>query len=386
MAKLLAKLALFCLLLGVPFIFPAVLMVRSGEYRSLVSVIKEQRDYSRTTLYMNLFSDFENVYKRMAVADRQPDILTVGGSRMHQFRSKFFKPGVNFYNGAFAASGFEDYINLLHAFDPNHRPKILIVSLDYLNFDPVRRADMKSFAPFDDRTALGNVIRGDWRELYYYPLIHKITWSSIWDMLKGGRRADGNTAYIGLRANIEKGGVRNDGSYRWALRIDTSEDWMVSRQHIDDVVARIGPGKGAWEFADTISEEGIIALKEFLSQAAQDHIYVIGILPPFSHRIHAAIETLHDDREKSMEELPARLRQVFAGYDSVVYDFSDPTAFGSSDAEMLDEHHASEKAALRMSIDMAEQDPVLAAYVDVPYLKSQLNSTTSNTEVFYNQL
>jgi hypothetical protein len=80
---------------------------------------------------------------------------------------------------------------------------------------------MKLFAPHDDRTALGNIIRGDWRKIYYYPFIHKITWSSILDLFRPNAT---DATYVGLRASIEKGGFRNDGSYRWATRIDNPDE------------------------------------------------------------------------------------------------------------------------------------------------------------------
>src|ERR1700687_2741951 len=118
MISFLKKLIVFPLFLFIPFISPAAVMIRSGEYRSLASAIKEQRDADHAVLFQWLFGGFENAYKRLAIATLHPSILTVGGSPMHQYRSNFFKPDANFYNGAFAASGFEDYTDLISTFDP----------------------------------------------------------------------------------------------------------------------------------------------------------------------------------------------------------------------------------------------------------------------------
>ena len=76
------------------------------------------------------------------------------------------------------------------------------------------------------------------------------------------------------------------------------------------------------------------------------------------------------------------LAAIYREYGFDFYDFRDITAFGGSDAEMVDQKHASEKMTLRMFIQMAQQNKKLGGYADIPYLTEKLGSATSTYEVF----
>ena len=87
-----------------------------------------------------------------------------------------------------------------------------------------------------------------------------------------------------------------------------------------------------------------------------------------------AIEEYGVDPSFIQEIVPA-IQDGFDSYGFSLFDFSNPDTLNSLSKEFLDSSHGSEKTYLRLIIEMAEHDPVLQSYVDLPFLKQSLRES-----------
>lgn len=72
------------------------------------------------------------------------------------------------------------------------------------------------------------------------------------------------------------------------------------------------------------------------------------------------------------------LEPIFTRYGFEFYDFSNSIAIGSSDKEMIDGFHGSEKTFLRLFIDMLQRGSFLNGYADKRELENLLNNSRSD--------
>ncbi len=188
---------------------------------------------------------------------------------------------------------------------------------------------------------------------------------------------------LGLRALTTDDGTLNDGSDRYGKVVASRSEQEKVQRDIAAMVAAVSDDAESYDYGPEISSAAIEVLRQFLKSCRDRGVFVIGFLPPMPRALYEAMQARPEAVfAQSFRTLPATLRDIYAEYGFDFYNFENPAAFGGSDREMVNTTHGSEKMYLRLFIEMAEQSPALRPFVDVPSLRTTLEQTAGDYEVF----
>lgn len=378
MKTFLKNLGLFLLPLLALMAPPFIVLLVSGEFIPL-HTIEELSRGKQTILVGTAYNDFRLRYQLDETIARHPEVLALGSSRMGTFRAAFFNNTSVFYN---ATGGNGNVLSGYHYFveELSTPPRIIIASMDPFMFQPenaknrtVTRPNpftvrIKSYDPFLESFFRD---RGWWKTYADY-FAGKFTLDDV-----SVSRTTDDLMVIGLRAAAYGGGFTNDGSDYYGT---FSQRGALSE--VKKFAATITETNGD-EFGSGVYPEAIAELRTFLSESKAKGITVIGMIPAIAPMEYERLRSFpHAYYAEAFRNLGNILTVIYREYGFDLYDFRDITEFGSSDAEMIDPKHASEKMSMRMFIHMAKQNKKLGAYANIPYLMEKLISATSTFEVF----
>lgn len=371
------KLARALGLLAAPFAclygFAWYVLSASGELEPVERVIEVQRTSAGVVLFGPAYTDNTTSYKLRAVLRRRPEVVVLGSSRVMPIRTEFFRRGVSFYNAGARVRRVEYFNDFLERLPAGGEPRVIIAGLDQWLFAPglivPTGAALELTRP--DPTPvqiLGNRLRVIFRDY----LVGKYT-------LRGLMSEKSGALSFGTRARVQGRGFRNDGSYRFTVEADPEVQEKVFQAALRDMVA---PGVMAYAPGLTVSSEVVGEVRRFLLACRARGIYVVGFLPPFRHRILEVL-TSAPDRYGYLAKIAPTLAPVFEEAGFGFFDFSDLARLGASDEEALDTMHMSEKAYVRLFVEMVRRDAVLRRFVaDVESLSATLAGSRSHYHVF----
>ncbi len=323
-------------------------------------------------LYRPRYGNRDLDFKTISANLRQPEIMTVGSSRVLQFRAQFFdlQPR-EFYNGGAPAWTLDQVVELAQRLD--FTPRILILGIDMAWFNDAYVPDVidPSVSDFShlfmvNRSFMQDVIGGEQFDVGRY--------------LARVEPGHGGLA-LGLRAIRDGHGFRNDGSEQYGDFLVAH--WLYPQNERQRHLDNLRDGKEMYVYGDTVSAARLAQLEDFLAWCSDRGITVIGFLPSFMPTLYQQL--IADGNHTYVTQLEADLPGVFAGYDFPFFDFSDSAALGATDDDFFDGWHASELINLRLYAQMRAALPdLLGAYSDPAYL-AQANATATDTfDVFGN--
>lgn len=373
--KFFIKSLLFLPLVFMIFVFPTLIMICSGEMESYEKIIAKQRQKERVVMVGHAYNNQYTYFKLLSVIKRKPEIIALGSSRVMAFRSTFFNPGVSFYNagsGVRLMTGFREFLKRVPL---GQEPKFMIIGLDqsffnanwpYVNYDQDFEELFQELSPL----VLWKSMRKNVFKDYF--INRKFS-------LKEVLSRNDDYEKIGLHAITNHYGLLNDGSFHYGEIVEGGNE--TAKTDIAYTLNKLETGAVHFEHGQTIAQSAITELEKFLLDCKQRNIYVIGILPPYPTKIYQKMKTMEKDFEYIFK-IAEKVQPVFDEFEYDFYDFSDISAMGAADEEAYDGGHASEKAYVRAFIEMAENNDVLAQYVNIDYLKKRLWQTTSDFVVF----
>ena len=321
-------------------------------------------------LYRPRYGNRDLDFKTISANLRQPEIMTVGSSRVLQFRAQFFdlQPR-EFYNGGAPAWTLDQVVELVQRLD--FTPRILILGIDMAWFNDAYVPDMidPSVSDFShlfmvNRSFMQDVIGGEQFDIGRY--------------LARVEPGHGGLA-LGLRAIRDGHGFRNDGSEQYGDFLVAH--WLYPQNERQRHLDNLRDGKEMYVYGDTVSAARLAQLENFLAWCQDRGITVIGFLPSFMPTLYRQL--IADGNHTYVTQLEADLPDLFAGYDFPFFDFSDGAALGATDADFFDGWHASESINLRLYAQMRAALPdLLGAYSDPAYLAQADATATDTFDVF----
>jgi len=362
------KLLIFLLPVFIVLFPPLFILIKSGETSSAASLLTKQ--YLKSNSLAGLAYSYPiKPYKLDAVKMIKPRVLVLGSSRVMQIRQYFFRGGYTFYN----AGGFAGNINELDCFlndlPAGYNPRILITGLDQYWFN----AGLSNVTSVDDCKVANDSIAlfslfkfnftGIYRDIYH----GKIKLAKLF-----------NNNNVGLSGMMNNEGFRQDGSYRYGKLLtdpETDVDYGFK-----DTYKRIKSGTSRFEYGTEVSEQALQALDVFLEDCYQRNIHVVAYLPPYPHII---IDTMMNMGNKYayIKKLQAALKPLFDKYKFTLGDYTDVATTGAGPGEYLDGFHASEKAMLRVMIDLNRKDSVLRQFCDTTQMNVLLKNAKSDRDI-----
>jgi hypothetical protein len=404
MRRLLTNLTLFLLPLVLLLLPGFVVLHAAGEFMSFKRVGRLSRS-SQPLLAGPAYTNYLRELKTYETNARRPEVLVLGSSRAGQFRSGFLKDPAAFYNASLATNSFISYRYFIESMGASV-PDVVIVDMLQPYFGPANPrfpviapnpfggngdrnrgsesdGERKWRSVFDDyvdgfNSTIGTFFRdGAWWKVYADYAAGKYTLGDVFNT------RDSRVTVIGLRALTTSDGTRNDGSDRYGKILTSHIEQRRVQEDIAAMVAAVSDDAVSYDYGPEISSDAIEVLRQFLQSCKDRGIFVIGFLPPMPPALYKAMQARPNAvYAQSFRTLPATLRDIYTAYGFDFYDFEDPSPFGGSDREMVNPTHGSEKMYLRFFIEMAENSLPLGPFVDVPSLKTLLQRTAGDYEVF----
>lgn len=364
MKLFICKLGIFLIPVAV-FLGPAFLYLRgAGEILDFDEIIR--RNQKESALIGMAYSNPIHSLKSQIVVRKTPEIIALGTSRTMQVRGGFFRSDAGFYNCGGSIHKIGDLSPFLESLK-SRDPQIIIVGLDQ------------------------NFFNEDWDDLRGTTINYKVGTSLLQtfsiasrDFYKDVLRSDldlNNLSVtmmneVGVTANIHSEGYRSDGSYRYRKSLKEG----ASFQPAVDLV-RAGGRDGRYSQGSGINTKAIEELEIFLKLCKERGIHVVAFLPPYANVVYQEIKKL-GVHYQHIVKLQEELEPLFEGLGYRVFDFSDNSAFGSSDLEMQDSIHGYEIALLRILLTMAREDPLLSNYMDTAGLSDVLKESKDPGDLF----
>lgn len=363
--------------------FPILVLLASGEILPVDRMVRIQERDSKPILIGLAYSNPVCDRKLKYCLDFEPDIVILGSSRALQFRSKFFS-GCKFYNMAGGFGKIQDFMSFVRRIPKGKEPKVILMAPDQWYFNSTSPKGGAVDVYDDYKPNFEKIFVNFWTQTYTDYWQRKFTLSKLIFP-----RRDGVTR-IGLGALFNGNGFRKDGSYAWirdesypTIKHDGNESVLKSKFGV--FVEGLGKKKEPFfEYDNEVAPAALEEARSFLAECKARGIHVVGFLPPYPHVVYEKIRLLPQDYGY-MLKLGPELTSLFDEFGFSFFDLTDLASTGASDWETFDVFHASEKAALRSFILMAEKDKVLAGYADLNYLRKRLADEPGDYNVFRNE-
>jgi hypothetical protein len=349
--------------------FVLIILTMSGELSSPEKIVASQRN---SNLLVGLaYSDPAKYLKLKTTEYTNPKIISLGSSRVMQFRDYFFERPEHFYNAGGAVARIRDFNSFIDTLKTEDL-QVVIIGLDQYFFN--KRFDDLSGIKADYSNAFSKI-----------DLLLKVGINVLHDFGGGKisiRKLLVSNSNIGLTAKMHHQGFRSDGSYRYGKVISNPN--LVENIGFKESFDRIRDGVSRFEHGKVVNGAAIEELKEFLRNCKRKNIHVVAFLPPYAHSVWNEMNR-RSDSFAYMFKIQEKLEPIFKTYSYDFFDFSDIASLGSTDDETFGGFHGSEKAYLRIIIKMSENSEVLRKYTDTNKLNELLYNAYSSREIYHEQ-
>jgi hypothetical protein len=360
MAKFIAGVVLFFVPPMFLLIFPFYIYREAREFTSIDRVIEAQNG-ARDVLFGLAYSNFDKTYKSRLIAARNPKIIALGNSRVMEFRKEFFRTPTDFANAGGAATSLRDAISFVQSLPEDGQNRVIIFGLYPTYFQPATQSVINSGTL---TSTIRSFFAGQWRRVYVDFFSRKFSLSEL------SERARASPS-IGLNALINHDGYLNDGSYYYGKE-------MKNSSRVNDLETGLEMGLATLEKSSPTNnivkfpEENFRDFQTFLTLCKKKKVYVISYMPPNAYSVSGKEGYSLEPYITSAALIIPQVRHISAEYGFPVFDYTNTYTAGVQASEFVDADHPSDKADLRMLIDMANRDQELARYVNLPSLRALL--------------
>jgi hypothetical protein len=365
----------FIILYG-PF---AYVLLRTGEVTSLNHIIDKQISNQKPYLVGFAYTEFKEYYKLHFTLKKDPSVLVLGSSRVMEIREEFFRPCFTFYN---AGGSIDHIVNLNEFLDRlpvKSNLRVIYLGLDpwffNANYDNMSSATSQK-KQYDHYSNFNMLFRGS-------TLFHILV-----DIRKGKIRLaqinqSGNCTRVGLSAVMNSTGYRNDGSYNYGYLINHFDNSQINHDYkFNNTLQRIRNGNMRFEYCSNVNIKAISELNIFLAACKKRSILVVAYLPPFANSIYKKLQEKGADYAY-LASLDTELKSAFSKCDFPFFNFMSIEGLGATDSEFIDGFHGSEKADLRILLEIARQNSLANQYVDSNSLAVMLKNSAGNLMVVH---
>jgi hypothetical protein len=208
----------------------------------------------------------------------RPDVLVLGASRQGEFRSAMFKP-YSFYNAGRTYWSFEQQLEMLKLISARRPPKVIIISIDYLNFqdqEVERRYAMEAGMPLQCLARCANWDALNWLPyaLQKHLLGTAITVTTQMFGLPGGELDE--FKLFGLTSVPDDSAFLHDGSMHYLPDAMANAPAPVPREMLLKLAD--------FDRSDRLNAEQLGQLRDLAEYAQRHGIAVIGVQLPLDLR------------------------------------------------------------------------------------------------------
>ena len=348
--------------LGLLFI---LFLWRAGELASVVDVVTRQSDSAAR--YGSAIHEDGFAYKLELATREKPVIIALGSSRVLQFRQRVFS--TKFINAGRGMITPEEGLTFMRALLPRHKPKVVIIGLDFWWFNPNwsypnRRSRNTSL----DLAKLGLV--QDWL------LKSKISVADIWRVaiLSDTKNQLTQHANIGVAAIMRGVGYRPDGSRDYGLRY-SGNDPTFNDQGFADTLRRIERGEVQFKHGQQAASPRFRLIDQLLHYLSSEGVTPIVVMPPLARPVLESMKT----RGADFSYLTG-IQEYITALPFETYNFMDSEYLGADDCEFVDGFHGGEVVYQRMIASIIGQNPnsALVPHVNIGALLRSIRKSSGH--------
>ncbi len=375
--KFIKRGALFCLPLFLFFAISFLLLLKSGELNSPDQIIQFHQN-SRSSLVGFAYSDPFRYFKLQSVLNRKPEIIMLGSSHTGYFRSVFFNSPDVFYNANIIGSQLQDFYIFLKHLPTKDQPKIILLGLDPAPFNQrcsswhdYQELNQQYSSTFNASNPL-HAWQFGYLQIYQDYLAGKFSLRDLPKLLH-------HPSELGLNAIVNQTGYVWDGTLNNTK--DTFRRLTESDQSFKERTMTHFFGNEPKQKCPEMAARTTAEVKRFLAESQSRKILVVGFITPYTQALYRQMKQIGHQYDY-LFNLGSSLRPLFNQFGFHLYDFSDSTTAHLSDQEMMDEDHPSEKASLKIFLQMRAHEPALWPYTNAPHLEKRLNQAPNHLFVF----
>ncbi|MBR4742423.1 MAG: hypothetical protein IK079_05970 [Desulfovibrio sp.] len=312
-------------------------------------------------------------YKLQLYEKVRPTIVTIGSSRVMQFRNFGFEK--SFLNMGGVAGNLAVLRSTLEAMLAVHKPEVVLLGLDFWWFMPEWHKN--PFLPEPVTKGSYQVGLEALKKPWYWLLSGKISCAEFFwpvtSLFGSGFRAH----RYGIMAQQTDDGFGSDGSWYYSAEL-TGQKKPFDYQ-FQNTLRQVEYGIKAFyqvEKGRLISEAHLDAFAEIYCRLRSRGIHTFVFLPPLSQRVLEAMKV-------RFEHYPHLFLLANALKDRgiQVLDATDPRRLGSSDCEFIDGFHGGEVTYLRLLRQMSDQWPGLLVYLNMDKIQARIRANAEQAMV-----
>ena len=372
MRKFLVRLFIFSIPVFLILLLPLYVLWKNEEnFYKIDKLITSKEKY----LVGYGYNEYNYRYLKWAHLKNNPakTIWALGASRVLEFRDRMFDS--SFYNAGFTVNSINDYLPFLQSIPAEKYPRYLLLSLDHMMFneacDSLRLTPPVSFWQSSFRL---------YPRLGVYQAAFKDVFSGKYPVISFNKK-DAMTR-IGLNAEVNNTGFRNDGSMHYGAQIPKllSNDTTADDYNYTNTLERIRKGNMRFEYGKTVNEKALLELDTLLGYCRNNHIEIIAFLPPFSDKVYSSM--INSGHYPYLDSLFAKIKAVHDKYGFEFYDFSNMSKCNSNDTETIDGMHGSEATYIKLLIKMLESGSRLKQVTSLQKLQQDEARKLNRYEVY----
>lgn len=370
MKTLLQHILIIVLPISLLLSFPVYVLYKTGEFKTPKQVIGYMKQSSPYT-YGLAYSDPSILFKVAMVREVRPTVLALGNSKILTMRKEFFNDSVVFYNAGGTAGNIANFRAIVASLPV--KPRVIFMTVEPLHFDPaVRVATSDQLRTTKEEAyveVIGNRIIQSWGLVYRDFLAKKFSLNDITSPTTS------SSTPIGLNAYVTGSGIRNDGSYHYGKQY---EDKDLRDKKIAAAINYIIHKDSIYSTGE-VSHDALKELDAFLSLCKEEHIYVVGYIPPTPKKIEDAYK--NNQVFSYMFNVYDVTDPIFKKYGFRVFNFFQLASLGGGDEETIDEYHTSEKIMLRTLLQIYKSDGAVRPYINEKKILSMMLHAQDQNDV-----
>lgn len=271
-----------------------------------------------TALNQNTFR-----YKVALYAQRQPEVLVLGSSRVMQFRQQHSRDRLMTAGGA--GSSLDELELWLSAALPVHVPRVVVLGVDFWWFHPAYLSEVRPELHGDEVTKAKLV----W--LYQQLKKRQLTLAQVEEVLRTP-----HPRQWGLNALLHQEGYRADGSWRYDLarRARSGQEFGFAES-----LARLREGHAQFLHGSALEGARVQQLDRLVQRLRARGIEVVLFQPPLAAVMYGHLQSQADKDFAYVSQLDLALQQLALRQHVRYLNLRDPHLLGATACDFVDGYH-----------------------------------------------
>ncbi|HIG0327816.1 TPA: hypothetical protein ACX87D_001701 [Legionella pneumophila] len=367
----------YLFIISIPIVLLALsymFLFNAFELRDFTTIVRKQNESN--AIYGTGIDIYYYDYKKEFVKLRKPVVLALGSSRALGLHEEVFN--VPFTNAGQGMVSLEQGFIFIKEMLKFHKPKVIIISLDFWWFNDKVGGKGYGFTQFDP-------VAVTWtRLLKPYILLAKnnITWRDFFNVLLLRKRTNNITKFnnLGIFAIKTSSGTKPDGSTHWGYSVLTGKDTYDYQFKLG--LNFIKNGTSNYEYASEFSKTRMEELNKIVKLCQANGIELYLFVPPVAEAIYKNMMSMKD-KYLYID----KLRHEFKSFPVHISDFHNPQDIPSNDCEFGDHYHAGDVTYLKMLLKMANEpaNQGLRKYLRINLIRQLINKYEGNVLVPFDE-